>query len=90
MSFDETISDLDQLFQADRARKEGSLALLRSAVQRLDVVAPGDEPTDLTPSRGSTAPARSPFVPLPKRTTHGGNYGPALRAKLRAQALERR
>jgi hypothetical protein len=31
-----------------------------------------------------------PFVALPQRTTEGGNFGPLVRAKLIAEALERR
>jgi hypothetical protein len=93
VSFDETNQALDGLFQADRQRKESYLALLRSAVQQLAVVAPGDEPLDILPGggRGATAPAPTRnFVHLPQRTTHGGNFGPAVRAKLRAQALAKR
>jgi hypothetical protein len=95
MSFDETIQQLDHILQADRARKEGSLALLRSAVQRLDGspslpdVEPLVERYERRDRRGVTNPPE-PFVPLPRRTTHGGRFGPAVVAKLRAEALGRR
>jgi hypothetical protein len=94
LTWDETIAQLDGLLQADRERKQGSLALLRSVVQGLEGAAPPlDEPleggNEGRSLRGWTAP-RDTFVPLPRRKTHGGNWGPAMRAKLRAQALAKR
>jgi hypothetical protein len=91
---DETIRQLDQLFQAERARREGSLALLRSVVQRLEgPLTPDPEPLEQGGGRGAprgvTTPA-VPFVPLPQRTTPGGRWGPAVRAKLRSEALAKR
>jgi hypothetical protein len=83
---------LDQLLQAERQRKEVPLNLLRSVVKGLDGVLPSpDEPgADLgdvaRPVRRATAPSR-PYVALPRRTTHGGRFGPAVVAKMRARAL---
>jgi hypothetical protein len=92
VTFDATMAQLDQLLQADRDRKQGSLALLRSVVRDLDLVAPEDDDPvgrDEGLRRGWTAP-RTPFVPIPKRTTHGGRFGPAVMAKIRRQALAKR
>lgn len=91
--FDETFRQLEQLLQAEAARKEGILSLLRSAVRGLDGgLIPADEPPgqgdEVARRRGVTAPAER-FVPLPVRTTPGGRWGPAVAAKLRAEALRR-
>lgn len=92
MSFERTIAELDQLLQAEAARKEGSLGLLRSVVRNLDgSLLPSDEEPvagDGRPGhRRGVMPAAPPFVPMPKRTTHGGRFGPAVVAKLRERAL---
>jgi hypothetical protein len=94
MTFDETIAQLDHLLQIDRTKRERALSQLQSIVQRLDagsspdVVEPLVERSERRQARGVTNPG-TPFVPLPSRTTHGGPWGPAMRAKLRAQALGR-
>lgn len=94
MSFDETMASLDQLLQADAARKEGPLALLRSAVSRLDgEPLPPSEAPQGDPGLGHPrrlTPDEAPWVPLPRRKTHGGRFGPAVVAKLRAEALGKR
>jgi hypothetical protein len=92
VTFDRTIAELDQLLQADAARKERSLGLLRSVVRNLDggLLPPDEEPMvagDGRPQRRGVMPAARPFVPMPKRTTHGGRFGPAVVAKLRERAL---
>lgn len=94
MGFDETIRQLDQIIQADAAKLASSLANLRAVGQRLDgPLLPDPEPLEQGDGRHRprevTAP-REPFVPLPTRTTHGGRFGPAVRERLRAEALSRR
>lgn len=95
MSFDQTIAELDRLLQADAARKEGSLDLLRSAVRRLDgdLLPPAEDTgaavDERLQERRRVTTSGEPFVPLPKRKTHGGRFGPAVIAKLRAEALRR-
>ena len=94
MGFDETNRLLDQLLQADAARRANSLDQLRAVAQRLDgsILPPVDDPVPQGDGRRArrevTAPAE-PFVALPQRTTHGGRFGPAVAAKLRAEALRR-
>ncbi len=92
MGFDETFRQLSDLLQAEAGRRESALRDLRSAVSRLDGgFLPPDEPAE----RDEGGRARRmvqppvPFVPLPSRTTHGGRFGPAVRAKLIAEALRR-
>lgn len=55
--------------------------LLPSPLGRKREGAAGDD-------RSPAAP--DPHVTLPERTTHGGNFGPKVRAKLTAIALEKR
>jgi len=92
---DETIAQLDQLHRLSSERAMTSRAALDVATARLGdsslpfVETMGDAP----PVAGGPAAARSevaespPFVALPQRTTHGGPFGPAVRAKLLAAAL---
>lgn len=92
MTFDATMAQLDRLLQADRDRKQGALALLRAVVRDLDLAASeADDPLDRGEGlrRGWTAP-RTPFVPIPKRTTPGGRFGPAVMNKIRREALAKR
>lgn len=93
MDFDATMAQLDQILQADRQRKEVSLGLLRSVVGALDGSAPpledaGDGDEGRLPRRVTATSV--PFVPIPKRKTRGGQFGPAVLAKLRSEALSRR
>lgn len=93
MTFDATMAQLDQILQADRQRKEGSLALLRSAVQALEGPPAPWEPSggdEAVAPRRTATPERMPFVPMPKRTTHGGRFGPTVVARIRAAALAKR
>jgi hypothetical protein len=92
VGFDETIAQLDQIFQTERQRKERPLTLLRAVVMGLDGDSHPPEPGDgdvVVSQRRATAPLGTPYVPIPKRTTHGGRYGPAVIAKFRARALAR-
>lgn len=93
---DETIAQLDLLHQSIRNRALTARQALDATVARLgESSAPFVEPGDPQPPSGGTAPPRNgavaepslPFVPLPRRTTHGGDWGPAMRAKLTAEAL---
>jgi hypothetical protein len=93
---DETIAQLDLLHQSNRNRALTARQALDATVARLgESSVPFMEPDDPQPPYGSarershpTATEPSlPFVPLPRRTTHGGDWGPAMRAKLTAEAL---
>jgi len=91
---DETIDQLDQLHRASSERNLTSRQSLDAAVARLgDSSAPfvetlGDGPA-MAPAGPATAPRAepAPFYPLPQRTTHGGPFGPKVRAKLLAAAI---
>lgn len=95
----EILYALNELLEKDRTRRSVDLEKLRASAARLDAlysVSEATEPVVEAPraSYGPTAArpepqAEVPFVPLPRRTTHGGNFGPAVRAKLIAEALER-
>ena len=95
---DETVAQLDQLHRASRERARATRLSLDAAVARLgESSAPFVDQmvgTDPQPPSGGTGPSRSgavaeesPYFPLPERTTHGGPFGPAVRAKLLAEAL---
>ena len=94
MTFDETFRQLDQIVQAERARVENDRLRFAADTQRLDgSLLPPDETLierdeGRRSRRGLTSPGE-PFVPLPSRTTHGGRFGPAVRAKLRSEALRK-
>ena len=91
---DETIDQLDQLHRASSERNLTSRQSLDAAVARLgDSSAPfvetmADQPPmgGMPPSRGEPTPS-APYYPLPQRTTHGGPFGPKVRAKLLAAAI---
>ena len=93
---DETVAQLDQLLRASSERALTTRQSLDAAVARLgDSSAPFVEPTASVtggdPRDASTfrppSVAETPYFPLPQRTTHGGPFGPAVRAKLLAAAL---
>jgi hypothetical protein len=94
---DETIAQLDQLHRSSSERNLTHRQALDAATARLgDSSAPFVEsmaeqpPSDgTTPGRPRTAPESEPYYPLPQRTTHGGPFGPAVRAKLLAAAVAR-
>jgi len=94
---DETVAQLDQLLRASSERALTARQSLDAAVGRLgDSSAPfvgyeaGDQPrADGTgpPRARPEAESSVPYIPLPERTTHGGPWGPKVRAKLLAAAL---
>lgn len=94
---DETVAALDQLHRASHDRVLATRQSLDAAVGRLgessvpfvDGMA-GDGPATV-PAGPATARRpvddETPYYPLPQRTTHGGPFGPTVRAKLLAAAL---
>ena len=93
---DETIAQLDQLHRASSERNLTSRAALDFATSRLgDSSLPFVETmaADQSNPVGGSSPSRepvaesAPFYPLPQRTTHGGAWGPKMRAKLLAAAM---
>lgn len=96
-SAEDTIAQLDALFAKDQARKAADLRRLEAARQGLDVLSvPSDPDGGPMMARGGSGeapavrpsePAPTPTVRLPQRTTHGGPFGPAVRAKLIREAL---
>ena len=99
MTFDETIAALDALHAAQRAESARWRSQLEARVAGLSAPI-GDGSTDEgepiaerhgrsgTPARESS-PEPGPSVTLPRRRTHGGNYGPKVRDKLIREALGR-
>lgn len=92
MSFEETMARLDGILGAEEERRRIGAAGLLAARSRLDAVGllpDGPEPTERgVPDRRESAP-RPRFAPLPRRTTHGGRFGPSVAAKLRSEALRK-
>ena len=93
---DETIAQLDQLNRASSERMLASRQSLDAATARLgDSSLPFEEvgaSSGAADYRGASsprfaAPDELPYYPLPQRTTHGGPFGPKVRAKLLAAAL---
>ena len=93
---DETVAALDQLHRASRERALATRQSLDAAIARLgDSSLPfvdgmaGDGPATAPagPPRPRPVDDETPYYPLPQRTTHGGPFGPAVRAKLLAAAL---
>lgn len=91
---DETIEMFDRLQSPLEQRRTRALQQLESVVAGLDgSFAEIDEapvrrerPAD---RRAGERLDREPFVALPKRTTHGGDWGPKVAEKLRAEALRK-
>jgi hypothetical protein len=96
---DETIAQLDQLNRASQERMLATRQSLDTRVARLGdsslpfadanwegTLGPGGP---LGTSAPPPRPESAPYVPLPQRTTHGGPFGPKVRAKLLAAALEK-
>lgn len=87
----ESFATLERLNQAEEARRTKVRLSLDSAVAGISVEGAPLDVTDLTDARrGGVMAAPPPFVALPRRTTHGGPWGPAVAAKLRDEALGRR
>jgi hypothetical protein len=93
---DETIAQLDQLNRLSNERTLTWRQSLDAATARLgDSTAPFVEQIAAGPGQSNQegSPARppvaepEPYYALPQRTTHGGPFGPAVRAKLLAAAL---
>lgn len=93
-----TLAQLDQLNQQGREVRSRYLRLLESSVAALGFgtssleAETGEPPRTerLGPvSRRASSPEPEPFVYLPQRTTPGGDFGPAVRRKLIAEALAR-
>jgi hypothetical protein len=97
---DETIEALDRLRAERSARDQSMWRSLRDAADRLgDSSSPYFDPVAGDgPAVGQPGPSSSrrsvdeevPYVALPQRTTHGGPFGPKVRQKLIAEALEKR
>jgi hypothetical protein len=90
---DETMASLDRLFDRQRSLHESQRSDLASFVGRLgDSTMPWTD--DAPPPSGPAAPTRRPesppYVHLPERTTHGGDWGPAVKRKLTAEALAKK
>lgn len=93
---DQTIERLNGLHLAERNRSRDGLRDLEAAVARLDA-AGSEQPDEIDPAprerrherdvRSAPAPDPVPFVALPRRTTHGGPFGPKVRERLIAEAL---
>jgi hypothetical protein len=96
---DETIAQLDRLQQASRDRALTMRQSLDAAINRLgDSTVPyvdalgsneaaGGPVTETSRRRPQPVAPETPYVPLPERSTHGGPFGPAVRAKLIREAL---
>jgi hypothetical protein len=92
---DETIAQLDQLHRLSSERSLTWRQSLDAATARLgdssapfvEQVAPGPSAQPGVEGASAPPPAAEPYYALPRRTTHGGPFGPAVRAKLLAAAL---
>lgn len=96
---DETVAQLDQLHQTSRDRAAMLRQSLDAAINRLgdssvpyvDALASADASgspvTDTSRGRPQPDADETPYIPLPTRTTHGGDWGPAMVRKLTAEAL---
>lgn len=96
---DETIAQLDQLHRLSSDRSLSIRLSLDTATARLGDSSLPFEEVGASPGavdyRGvssprSAAPGEAPFVALPVRSTHGGDFGPKVRSKLIAEALAKR
>ncbi len=92
-SIEETITQLDALHAPIEARKRASFEALRLAVAAYDVPPPTQQGEEGEPWRAERPPERrgsepEPFVPLPRTRPHH-EFGPAVRRRLIAEALER-
>lgn len=97
-SNDEIFAHLDLLNRQAESRRAYWLERLERNVAGLGVAGQPDPVGDDPPRsrrglgdrpRPGPDPESTPYVTLPQRTTHGGDFGPAVRAKLIAEALGR-
>ncbi|MCU0250229.1 MAG: hypothetical protein MUE61_08480 [Vicinamibacterales bacterium] len=95
-ALEETIAQLDRLHGQPSERMRTAKRDLDALVATLghSSVPWGGDPADdpMGAWRPAMAPRAEPrpYVSLPERTTHGGPFGPAVRAKLIEEALARR
>lgn len=97
-SLDETVAMLDDLSHRQRVNQNEWLGRLREHVAERPVVEDSDGETPPPPrSRqeragrsGADRPDPRPFVALPRRTTHGGDFGPVVAEKIRNEIFARR
>lgn len=94
---DETIADLARLQATTQATQAARRARLDGVVARLNDSSVGQGDEGVVPERRERGEDRrqasadpEPFVALPQRTTRGGDFGPAVRAKLTREALAKR
>lgn len=96
-SFEEANERLSGLLAAERQKKAADLRALEHHITRTWDDAMSDEPDEASPPRreaprrvaGTGRPPEEPFfVPLPRRTSHGGPWGPAMVAKFRRIAAK--
>jgi hypothetical protein len=95
-SSDEPREELERLLGAERQRKAQNLAELAASLSEAPVVLEDEIAEPRRPRRREPQPEpllsdELPFgIQLPKRTTHGGPFGPKVRRKLMAEAMRYR
>jgi hypothetical protein len=93
-SIEDTLEQLDRLHQSNLQRQADLRDRLKAVVDASSFDMP-DEPQGAPVARqdgrtGRSAgpvPDRPSVIPLPRRTTHGGPWGPKMRAKLEAEII---
>ena len=91
--FAETLAKLNALNERQAAVRKAELAQLEAIVRGLDEGEDSSSPLPSDPlGLGQPAHLPQPAPPptevrLPQRRTHGGDFGPKVRAKLIAEAL---
>lgn len=102
--FSDAMAQLEALNRSSRDRQDRNLARLSSLVDRLDVsdsststlpTEPSSDSMMRSPERETRPERRStddgPDVLLPRRTTHGGDYGASIRERVIASyGIDRR
>lgn len=98
-TFEETFEALSEVLRPARETQRANLQRLQELVRQSEAPAMADDATapaedvSAEPVPGAAprierlTTERSPQVVLPRRTTHGGDFGPAVRQKLIAEAL---
>lgn len=91
---DETIEAFDRLQQSTLLRRSHDLQRLESVAAGLNGAYQDEPEAPLTRERREDRPATGaapePFIPLPKRTTHGGPFGPKVAAIITAEIVRKR